>query len=504
LLARAIGLPVQKMDRKDMLALARPRPGDDPAGLCWNDDPARLQNLYAYCANDVEVERALFKWLPPLHPTEQALWCLNERINQRGFYCDQPLIERALAIVTATKQVVQKELQEITRGEISTVGQRDKLLAWLKARGCELKDFEKATVAAALRRKGLTPECRRVLELRQVGAPASAGKFDAMQRWRCVDGRIRGAFRYHGAATGRWSASGPQPQNFRKEADNVAAKFAAVMSGDLAEVQKLGTPIEIVGDIARAAICAAPGNKLLRADYSAIESRTLAWIANERTKLKQWADFDASGALVDDPYYQLGRACGFPEETARALGKVCDLAFGYGGGVGAFRNFCPDDFEVSDEQIQIYKQTWRDRHPQTRLFWYRINDHAVAALHRSPEPISYGRFTLQCRCLHEAPFLFIKLPSGRELAYPYVRLIKTYRGDDAITFMDNAIVTGGWSEYRPGKGMWGGVFTENLTQAVARDVLAAAMLRAEAAGYPVVLHVHDAVVCEVPENADDI
>jgi DNA polymerase len=498
LLARAIGLPVRKMDRKDMLALAKPR---DPAGLFWNDDPAHLHKLYAYCANDVEVERALFKWLPPLHPTEQALWCLNERINQRGFYCDQPLIERALAIVAAAKQALQQELQEITRGEINTVGQRDKLLAWLKARGCELKDFEKATVSAVLRRKALPPECRRVLELRLVGAPAAAGKFAALQRWRCADGRVRGCFKYHGAATGRFSAGGPQPQNFRKEVDNIAAKFAAVMSGNLAEVQKLGASIEIVGDIARAAICAPPGSRLFKVDYSGIESRVLAWITGERSKLAQWAKFDESGDPNDDPYFQLGRACGFAEENARALGKVCDLAFGYGGGVGAFRNFCPDDFEVSDEQIQIYKQTWRNRHPQTFRFWYGINDYAVAAVRRAPETIHYGRFTLQCRRLHDAPFLFIKLPSGHELAYPYVKLITTDRGDSAITFMDNAIITGGWAEYRPGKGMWGGVFTENLTQAIARDWLAAAMLRTEAAGYQIVLHVHDEIVWEVPDAA---
>jgi DNA polymerase len=492
------------MDRKDMLALAKPRAprlGEDPNGVYWNDDPVRLQNLYAYCANDVEVERILFGWLPPLHPNEQTLWCASERINQRGFYCDQPLNEKAVAIAAAAKQALQIELQEITRGEINSVGQRDKLLAWLAARDCALKDFEKPTVAAALRRKGLTSECRRVLELRQAGAPAAAGKFDSLQRYRCVDGRIRGCFRYHGAATGRWSAGGPQPQNFRKEVDNIAAKFAAVMSGDLAEVQKLGAPIEIVGDIARAAICAPPGSRLLKVDYSGIESRVLAWIANERTKLAQWAAFDASGALVDDPYYQLGRACGFPEETARAFGKVCDLAFGYGGAVRAFRNFCPDDFEVSDEQIQIYKQTWRDRHPQTRLFWYGINDHAIAAVRDAPETIRYGRFALQCRRLHNAPFLFVKLTSGRALAYPYVKLIKNDRGADAISFMDNSITNGSWTEYRPGKGIWGGVFTENLTQAIARDWLAAAMLRAEAAGYPVVLHVHDEIVCEVPDVA---
>jgi DNA polymerase len=504
--AEALGLPQQKANKGIVHQMAKPRlprsnenPADAPY---WFDDAEHLEALHSYCRQDVETERALWRWLPPLHPAEQELWQLDQTINDRGFYCDGCLIEKAIAIIAAADRAIQAELQQLTGGEINSIGQRDKLIAWLLTRGCKITDLERATVSQALRRKSLAPEARRALALRRAGSHAAADKFEALDNWRCVDGRVRGCFKYHGAATGRWSASGPQPQNFRKETDDIAAKFSAVMSGDLAEVQKLGSALEIVGDIARAAICAPPGFKLLKGDYSAIESRTLAWITNETDKLKLWAKFDETGDPNDDPYFILGRLLGFPPETARAFGKIADLAFGYGGGVGAFRNFCPDDIEVTDEQINIYKQTWRNRHPQTKQFWYGINDHAIAAVRRSSEIIRNGRFTLQCRRLHDVPFLFIKLPSGRELAYPFVKLIRTDRGDTAITFMDNSItVPHGWSEYRLGKGMWGGVFTENLTQAVARDLLAAAMRRLEAAGYPVVLHIHDSIVCEVPDGA---
>ena len=170
----------------------------------------------------------------------------------------------------------------------------------------------------------------------------------------------------------------------------------------------------------------------------------------------------------------------------------------------AFRRFCRaygvDDGSLNDDQIKGYRDAWRQQHPCTVTFWGTIERAAIAAM-RSLDPVVCGRFSLHRRELHQIPFLFIRLPSGHELSYPFARLINTRDKFDrphiALAFMDNAL--GQWKEYKPGKGTWGGTLAENLTQAVARDVLADAMLRAEAAGYEIVLHVHDAIVCEVPE-----
>jgi DNA polymerase len=504
-LAKALSLDHQKAADDIMHLMAKPRApraGEDPDGIYWFDDPEHLQQLYDYCLADVECERELFHWLPPLLPAEQELWELDQIINGRGFAVDRLLVEKAIAIATAVDRAVQAELQEITGGEIESTNQVEKLLTWLVARGCELADLQKPTLAAALRRANLAPEVRRVMELRREAAHASANKFQAMRAWCCEDGRIRGAFKYHGAATGRWSANGVQPQNLKKEGANIADKVAAVLTGDIEIVRKLGSPIEVVGDVARAAICAGSGCKLLTADYSAIESRVLAWIAGETSKLAMWARFDETGNPNDDPYVIIGRALGHPEETARAKGKIADLAFGYGGGLGAYKNMAPADDTATEAQIQGFKQAWRDHHPRTVQFWYGIERTAINAIYQSPQ--KYGRFILRFEKWHGVPFLFIELPSGRRLAYPFARLIRNDRGHAAMTFMDNAAVTGGWTEYRPGRGIWGGTFTENLTQAVARDLLAAAMLRAEAVGCPVVLHVHDSIVCEVPDGANDI
>jgi DNA polymerase bacteriophage-type len=325
---------------------------------------------------------------------------------------------------------------------------------------------------------------------RGAAAHASANKFQALQNWRCLDGRVRGAFKYYGASTGRWSGSGPQPQNFRRESENTAAKFAAVMSDDIEKVRALGPPIEIVGDIARVAICAPPGHHLLIRDFSSIESRILAWIADQLDKVEQWAEFDRSGDANHDPYVVIGRALGHPEAVARQFGKIADLAFGYQGGLGAYANFAPEDDTASDAQIQAYKQAWRDRHPQIVQFWYGIDRAAIMAVAQPGREVRYGRLSLQAEPRDDNVFLFIALPSGRHLAYPFCTLITNRFGRPAVQFMDNALITGAY----------GGMWTANIVSGIARDFLADAMTRLDAAGYPVVLHVHDEIVVEVADG----
>jgi DNA polymerase len=505
--AAALALPEQKANKAIVTLMAKPRQprGDEnpAAGPYWHDDAEHLQALYDYCRQDVETERALYRWLPPLIPAEQDLWQLDQTVNDRGFYCDGGLITAAIAISAAADRELRAEFQQLTG--LNSPSQVEKLIAWLAAHGCTVADLQKGTLRQALRRKELTPEARRAIELRLEAAHASASKMQALQTWRGIDGRVRGVFGFHGAGTGRWTSHGVQAHNLKREVDGIAAKFDAIMSGDLAIVKALGSPIEIAGDVARATIAAPPGHKLLVADYSAIESRVLAWITDEQSKLALWARFDQTGTSDADPYVIIGRSLGFPEETARAYGKIADLAFGYGGGVNAYKNFMPTADNTPDPVIDGFKRAWRERHPQTVQFWHGIERAAIAAIHREGEAIRYGRLTLQCRRLHGVAFLFITLPSGRALSYPFARVIATLpRGTPAVSFMDNAILTGGWTEYRPGRGMWGGGFTENIVQAIARDLLAAAMTRLEAAGYPVVLHVHDAIVCEVPDGAGNV
>jgi DNA polymerase len=191
---------------------------------------------------------------------------------------------------------------------------------------------------------------------------------------------VRGAFRYHGASTGRWAGEGFQPQNLKRPAvDDLAAAIDAVATGDYEHVRKLyPRPLSIIGDCSRSMIIAAPGHVLIGADFASIESRVLAWVAGEEWKLDSYRRFDATRDLRDEPYCATAcRIFGVPagsytkDSPERNIGKTCDLAFGYAGGLGAWRKFQPDQF--SDQEVETFKNEWRAAHPAIKRFWHKID-----------------------------------------------------------------------------------------------------------------------------------
>jgi DNA polymerase len=478
----------------------KPRAGEDPNGIYWHDDPEKLDRLYAYCAQDVIAERELYHRLPPLTDAEQALWVLDAAINQRGFHTDGALLTAASKIAAAAGEAVHAELASITAGALISTDQVAAMLAWLGDRDCAVRDAKKPTLRHALRRKDIDPVARRVIELRLGAAHAAAAKIDTLLLWRDGDdGRVRNTLRFHGAGTGRWTGGGPQPQNFKRDSEGMAAKIAAISTGDLAHVAGLyPQPLEVVGDIARAMISAAPGHRLLIGDFSGVESRVLAWVSGQQSKLDQWAKFDRTGDPEDEPYYLLGRGCGRPEDSARSIGKTADLAFGYMGGVGAWDRLAPDDDTSSEDDKRRYQKTWRRLHQQTVKFWGGINRAAICAVRKPGTTFTCRQLTF----IYDGEFLRIKLPSGRALSYPSPRLSTGKYGDTIVIFKDNA--GGKWVDCRFGQGAYGGLWAENIVQAVSRDLLAAAMHRLEAAGYLVTLHVHDEIVAEAPDGFGSI
>jgi hypothetical protein len=496
--AEVLQLSARKDDQgsrlmQQMARPRKPRAGEDPNGIYWHDDPEKLEGLYAYCRQDVEVERELFHRLPPLADAEQALWMLDQQINQRGFYTDGPLLEAASQIAAAAGHAVQDELIRITAGALTSTDQVTAMQDWLGEHGCKVKDLRKPTLKHALSRKELDPIARRVMELRLGAAHAAAAKIDTLLAWRDADSRVRGTLKFHGAGTGRWTGHGPQPQNFKRDGEDIEAKRIAVATGDLVHVQKLyPQPLEVVGDIARAMICAAPGHRFLIGDFSGVESRVLAWVSGQQSKLDMWAKFDSTGDAKDEPYYLLGRGCGQPEESARSIGKTADLAFGYMGGPGAWDRLAPDDDNSSDDDKRRYQHAWRRLHPQTVKFWGGINRAAIRAVRNAGVELTCRRLAF----VYDGEFLRITLPSGRALSYPSPRLARDKFDNAIVIFKDAA--GGKFVDCRFGQGAYGGLWAENIVQAVSRDLLAAAMHRLEAAGYPVVLHVHDEIVCEAP------
>jgi DNA polymerase len=223
----------------------------------------------------------------------------------------------------------------------------------------------------------------------------------------------------------------------------------------------------------------------------------LAWIAGEEWKLDSYRRFDATQDPRDEPYcitscriFRVPDGSFNKESPERKVGKTCDLAFGYQGGLKAWRKFEPDRF--SDEEVEQFKREWRTTHLNIKKFWYAIDRACWQAVRNRDRVICLGQLLLKCTGM----FLFIKLPSGRKLAYPYPRIEVEDLQNEVVVFKDAS--AGQWRDIRHGNGAYGGMWTENIVSGISRDLLAEALLRLERAGYRIVLHVHDEIIAEVP------
>jgi DNA polymerase len=470
-----------------MHQMSKPRPAA-------HDDPKQLHRLGRYCVQDVEVEREVHGRVSQLSAEEQALWVLHCRINERGFHVDRPFAEAARRIAEAVAPEINAELADLTGGAVTKINQVDRL-----QQGCTMENLNHKTVEKLLGDDALAAPVRRVLELRLGGAQAAVKKIHALFACADSDDRVRGVFRYHGAATGRFSGERFQPQNLKRPTvEDLDAAITAIATGEIAHVKKLyPKPLAIVGDCIRSMICAAPGHVLFGVDLSAIESRVLAWLVGENWKLDAYRRFDLSQDPRDEPYcetackiFRVPSGSYTKGSQQRDVGKTCDLAFGFMGGVGAWRKFEPDKF--TDEEVQTIKNEWRAAHPAIVAFWYDIDSAAVLAVRERGRVVQCGRIELKST----GAFLQLQLPSGRKISYPQPRIIVDDYDKYRVVFADNA--AGQFKDCRGGKGAYGGTWTENVVSGIARDLLAEAMLRVEAAGYPIVLHVHDELVCEVP------
>ena len=321
--ALAVGLPARLDKVADALELAnrkdkagerlmhqlskprRPRKDEDPSGTYWDDDPEKLARWGAYGKQDVEVEREISRLVPTLSPTERATWLLSSAINERGFCVDRVFAEAARKIAQAAAPEINAELAEITGGAVTSINQVAKLLAWLQQNGCTLQKLNKPAIERQFERAEELPAAvLRALELRLGGAQAAVKKIDALLARAGEDNRVRGAFRYHGASTGRWSGEGFQPQNLKRPVvEDLDAAIAAVATGDYQHVKSLyPRPLSVVGDCSRSLIIAAHGRTLIGGDYGAIESRVLASVADEGWKLDCYRRYDATHDPRDEPY----------------------------------------------------------------------------------------------------------------------------------------------------------------------------------------------------------
>jgi len=427
---------------------------------------------------------------------------LDAAINARGIRANVPFLQAANVLALQERRDVNARIAELTAGAVTSVHQPLKLKNFINARGHNMTSFDKRSVAATLAHD---PDdvSRELLELRQRGAHQNV--FERLLAYADPsDERIRGALRYHGAGPGRWTSPGAQLHGLsRNDADYPAVLIDALIAGNHAELARFGDFLKVIGQLERAALCAADGYELHCADLSMIESRITAWVAGEAWKLAAFKRYDESnGDKGLDPYrvfahrtLQSNSPVSEISAAERQLGKCGELACGFGGGFGAWRRIAKDEDVRSDDEVKAIVRGWRIAHPKICAFWERLARCAQSSIYTgkpslvSTEPRIVTNF--------DGYALTIALPNGRIINYPGAHLVRNEKFVNIrdIEFMDNA--NGQWKPVRA----WHGILTENVVQGIARDLLAAAIVRAEARGWKVVHHAHDELVVEAPIDA---
>lgn len=508
--AEALGIDMRKDQegRKLMLKMCRPRlVNPDGTAIWWDNEELQLR-LGDYCMQDVATERAIGARLRPMPDMERAIYLIDQRINDRGMLLDHDLVHAALTVVGQAVRHLDYEVRNWTKGMVANTRKRTDLLNWLWLHGDlddDVDSIDKYALAKLLKRDDLTDATRAVLTIRQEAAKSSTAKLSVMQRASNRDGRIRGVLRYYGARqTGRWAGHLLQPQNFPRghilPADleaTVNDVKAADATLDLSGLIVLhGPPLDLIASLLRACIIAAPGHVLLVADWNAIEARILAWLAGSTILLHL---FRTGG----DPYKVMAshvyhKAVADIDDDERFLGKTLVLSCGYQCGWRNLQNrIAKEGVEIDDYDAIAAIETYRQSNPEITELWRAMEAAAKDAI-MNPGTVFKHRSGVAFGV--KGSILYMKLPSGRFLAYlhPKIEMV-TIEGDDGpyereqITFMGVNPITWRWQRLYT----YGGKLTENAVQAIARDTLASGLLRVEAAGYPVVLHVHDEIVVEI-------
>lgn len=509
------GLQKDKEGHSLMLRMTRPRSVDKDGTVHWwhIEEPARLARLGEYCKQDVIVERAVAASVPPLPAAEREVWLLDQRMNDSGLYLDQDLVTKMRRVVSTAMDRLSVELSELTGGAVTSHRQGEKIKRILRNGGLDLDSLDKRYLPDILR-ADLTNFERSLLTLYQRGAKASLAKLQAMQHTVCGDGRIRGLVQYGGAMrTLRWAGRGVQIQNYPRPMKGLDANWAVkdILAGadDVSVGFVHGETLEVISSCLRGCYVAAPGHVLVVRDYSAIEARGVGWLADQKNLLDQFRDYDRTGDKALDPYTI---SAGQSGSTNRTLGKVKVLACGYGMGPPKFQATAEGyELFLSLEQSQDAVWSWRSNNAEIVSLWYQYDDAVRRVIAtRSTQPIMVGPVSFRMGKNKLAGAMLMQLPSGRAIVYRNARLIevplrdrttkKIVKGKVEVKIAYDGLVGGKWM----GITTWGGKLVENATQAVARDVLADAMLRLDAAGVPLNTTIHDEIIAEPEErHADD-
>ncbi len=505
---KALGLPADKQKLSTGKALIRYfcvpcAPTKTNGGRTRNyprHDPAKWALFKEYCIGDVTTEMEILRRLQnfPVPAELEKQWQTDVTINARGVAVDMELVQGALWIGETTRAQLMDEA--VTLSGLDNPNSVKQLMQWLEAElDEELTDLRKDTVSRLLN-GGMTNEtARRMLEIRQELGKTSTKKYNAIEAAVCADGRVRGLLQFYGAnRTGRWAGRLVQVQNLpRTYVEPLPLARDLVKRRETAFLRALfGSVPDTLSQLIRTSFVAQPGNALVDADFSAIEARVISWLAGESWRLDVFRThgkiYEASASqMFGVPLERIKK--GNPEYALRQKGKVAELALGYQGSTGALIKMGALDMGLTEAELPDIVNRWRDANKRIRDLWYGMEAAAVQAI-QTGQPVGLHNLVLarEMDNGNDLDFLTIRLPSGRKLYYAKPSLGQNQWGGPSITYMGMDQTTKKWKLIET----YGGKLVENCVQAIARDCLAEAIERLEAAGYPVVFHVHDEVVVE--------
>lgn len=547
--AAALGThPKSSSGRGVMMQLSKPRKGAKSRYTPQNS-PEKFEELYRYCKDDVEAERGVDRAIPDLSPAELEVWRLDQKINERGVLVDLPSVANAQYLIDVYKTQLHAKCFETTGCSPSQTG---KLAEWVRNNGySKLENLQVDTVNSAVADEKCPQSIKTVLKTYSTYGAKAVSKFDTLEDMACADGRIRGLFKYWGANTGRWSSTGVQLQNLaRGYIDDPECAIETFKARDLDWLRSIYPtvdPMKVLASTVRGMLIPSKGKDLLALDFSAIEARVCAWLFGEKWKIEAFRNYD-EGKGPD--LYKLSYARSFGIDVSkvskaqRQVGKCQELALQYEGGVGAFvtmaknygldldelgtsvlpiipeevrdsaewtwtslpqlRNDLPHDTFIACDAL---KRMWRSVHPAIVMGWKNIKEAAEMAVQYPGKVYSLPGKKVMFKV--EGSWLYMRLPSGRRLAYYKPRWVPEHEEQKMVNgklllvtipgelrYFGVDTYTRQWKEITT----YGGRLAENLTQAVARDLLVNGMMKLDKAGYPIVMTVHDEAVAEVDKE----
>lgn len=454
-------------------------------------DMQRWEKFKDYCLQDVRTEKGIrdkISWFE-IAEFEKPLWYLDQKINSTGVRIDYGLVSNAIEIDAIVKEDLHKEITTTT--DIANPGSNDQIKKYIFAQtGKMIKSLNKADMTD-IHKEFEGTQVGRVLKIRDMLSHAAVKKYHAMSNSVCSDMRVRGLFRYNGAnRTGRWSSVNIQLQNLkRNDLEDLDFARELVRKGNLDALRFSYEDVgSVLGNLVRTAFISEPGKKLIASDFSAIEARVIAWFAKEDWRIDVFKThgkiYEASASMMFKiPIEKV-------DKSLRQKGKIAELALGYQGSVGAMEAMGGARMGLTEEDMKQIVKRWRAANKKIVKFWYDVEGAAKEVL-MSRKKVKLNHLEFYMKESH----LIIKLPSGRELVYWKARLSST----NSIVYWGMNQTTKQWSV----QDTYGGKLVENIVQACSRDILADAMIRADKAGFKIVMHVHDEIVAEEKETRDE-